>query len=187
VRSTQRVTPTPRNATGSEEQLTLRDGSRAAMHTRWITSAVNLCHLGWASRAPEGCSTRMAGACLLVGLPVTAAKIWWSGPAAICVFVVTLTAYVTFANRYVGRHGQSRDAVTPRPGSRARTDATPARATRDRARNCSFSVASAFTVPDHSSLTSASATIQHSDGAGAALRFATSRGVAAGCCLLRMR
>jgi hypothetical protein len=31
----------------------------------------------------------MVGAWLLVGLPVIAARIWWSGPAAIVVFVVT--------------------------------------------------------------------------------------------------
>jgi hypothetical protein len=48
--------------------------------------------------------TRMVGAWLLVGLPVIAARIWWSGPAAIVVFVVTLTAYVTAANRYVRHH-----------------------------------------------------------------------------------
>lgn len=48
--------------------------------------------------------TRMVGAWLLVGLPVIAARIWWSAPVAIGVFVVTLTAYVTAANRYVRHH-----------------------------------------------------------------------------------
>jgi hypothetical protein len=50
--------------------------------------------------------TRMVGAWLLVGLPVIAARIWCSGPAAIAVFVVTLTAYVAAANRYVRRHSR---------------------------------------------------------------------------------
>ncbi len=46
----------------------------------------------------------MVGAWLLVGLPVIAARIWWSAPAAIVVFLVTVTAYVTLAMRYVRRH-----------------------------------------------------------------------------------
>jgi hypothetical protein len=66
-------------------------------------SAVNDVPRWFGERSARGMLTRMVGAWLLVGLPVVAARIWWSGPAAIAVFVVTLTAYVTAANRYV-RH-----------------------------------------------------------------------------------
>jgi hypothetical protein len=48
--------------------------------------------------------TRMVGAWLVVGLPVIAARIWWSVAAAIVVFVGTVSAYVTFAVRYMRRH-----------------------------------------------------------------------------------
>jgi len=48
--------------------------------------------------------TRMVGSWLLVGLPVIAARLWWSPAGAIAVFVVTLTAYVTFAVRYMRGH-----------------------------------------------------------------------------------
>ncbi|MGI8505752.1 MAG: hypothetical protein ACR2MK_02915 [Solirubrobacteraceae bacterium] len=44
------------------------------------------------------------GAWLLVGLPVIAARIWWSAAAAIAVFVVTVTMYVAAAVRYMHRH-----------------------------------------------------------------------------------
>ena len=50
--------------------------------------------------------TRMVGAWLLIGLPVIASRIWWSVPAAIAVFVLTLSAYVTYAVRYMRRHGR---------------------------------------------------------------------------------
>jgi hypothetical protein len=49
--------------------------------------------------------TRMVGAWLLVGLPLIVARIWWSVPAAIAVFLVTLTMYVTATIRYLRRHG----------------------------------------------------------------------------------
>ncbi len=49
--------------------------------------------------------TRMIGAWLLVGLPLIAARIWWSVPAAIIVFLVTLTMYLTATIRYLHRHG----------------------------------------------------------------------------------
>jgi hypothetical protein len=58
----------------------------------------------FAERSARGILTRMIGAWLLIGLPVIAARIWWSVPAAIAVFVVTLSAYVTFAVRYMRRH-----------------------------------------------------------------------------------
>lgn len=50
--------------------------------------------------------TRMVGAWLVVGLPVIAARIWWSVTVAIVVFVGTVSAYVTFAVRYMRRHSR---------------------------------------------------------------------------------
>ena len=69
-------------------------------------SAVNHVPRWFGERSTRGVLTRMVGAWLLVGLPVIAARVWWSVPAAIVVFVVTLTAYVTAANRYVRHHGR---------------------------------------------------------------------------------
>ena len=46
----------------------------------------------------------MVGAWILVGLPVIAARVWWSPAAAIAIFVVAVTMYVTLAMRYVHRH-----------------------------------------------------------------------------------
>ena len=46
----------------------------------------------------------MVGAWLFVGLPVIAARIWWSAAAAIAVFVVTVTIYVAASLRYIHRH-----------------------------------------------------------------------------------
>jgi hypothetical protein len=54
--------------------------------------------------------TRAVGAWLLVGLPVVAARIWWSVVAAIAVFVVTVTVYVAAAVRYMRRHGHGADS-----------------------------------------------------------------------------
>jgi hypothetical protein len=71
-----------------------------------IMSAVNHVPDWFGERSVRGMLTRMVGAWLLVGLPVIAARIWWSGRAAIAVFVVMLTAYVTAANRYMRRHGR---------------------------------------------------------------------------------
>jgi hypothetical protein len=48
--------------------------------------------------------TRMVGAWLLVGLPVIAARIWWSAAAAVAVFVATVTIYVAAAVRSMRRH-----------------------------------------------------------------------------------
>lgn len=50
--------------------------------------------------------TRAVGAWLLVGLPVIAARIWWSVAAAITIFMVAVTIYVTAAVRYKHRHPQ---------------------------------------------------------------------------------
>ncbi|MGH3602231.1 MAG: hypothetical protein ACRDQH_18455 [Pseudonocardiaceae bacterium] len=66
-------------------------------------SAVNHLSYWFGEPSVRGMLTRMVGAWLLVGLPVIAARIRWSGPAAIGVFVVTVTAYITFVNRYVRR------------------------------------------------------------------------------------
>lgn len=75
-------------------------------------SAVNHVPYWFGERSARGMLTRMVGAWVIVGLPVIAARIWWSAPAAIGVFVVTLTAYVTFAHRYVRRHGRQ-SSTTP--------------------------------------------------------------------------
>jgi hypothetical protein len=48
--------------------------------------------------------TRPVGAWILIGLPVVAATIWWSVPAALTIFVVGVTVYVTAAVRYMRRH-----------------------------------------------------------------------------------
>jgi cobalamin biosynthesis protein CobD/CbiB len=58
----------------------------------------------FAERTVRGMLTRMVGAWVLIGLPVIAARIWWSVPAAIAIFVVTLTTYVTLSVRYMHRH-----------------------------------------------------------------------------------
>jgi membrane protein implicated in regulation of membrane protease activity len=50
--------------------------------------------------------TRAAGAWLLVGLPVIAARLWWSPTGAIGVFAVTVTVYVVAARRYMRQHDQ---------------------------------------------------------------------------------
>ncbi|MEA2275800.1 MAG: hypothetical protein QOI62_3339 [Solirubrobacteraceae bacterium] len=47
---------------------------------------------------------RMVGAWLLVGLPVIAARVWWSACAAIAVFVVAVTVYVAAARGFMSRH-----------------------------------------------------------------------------------
>ena len=47
--------------------------------------------------------TRAAGAWVLVGLPVIAARLWWSVLAALVVFGVSLTLYVTVALRFMRR------------------------------------------------------------------------------------
>lgn len=55
-------------------------------------------------RSARGLFTRWVGSVLFVGLPVIAARLWWSAAAAIVVFVVTLVAYVAVAVRYKRRH-----------------------------------------------------------------------------------
>ncbi|PZS06818.1 MAG: hypothetical protein DLM64_15820 [Solirubrobacterales bacterium] len=58
----------------------------------------------FAERSARGMLTRAVGAWLLVGLPVIAARIWWSVAAAVTVFVVTVTLYVAASVRYMHRH-----------------------------------------------------------------------------------
>jgi hypothetical protein len=58
----------------------------------------------FAERSVRGMLTRAAGAWVLVGLPLIAARIWWSVAAAIAVFVVALTMYLAAAVRYMHRH-----------------------------------------------------------------------------------
>jgi hypothetical protein len=60
----------------------------------------------FAERSAKGMLTRAAGSWMLVGLPVIAARIWWSVAAAIAVFVVAVTIYVAAAVRYTHRHRQ---------------------------------------------------------------------------------
>ena len=62
----------------------------------------------FAERSSRGIVTRGIGAWLLVGLPVIAARIWWSVGAAIIIFVVTVTIYVASAVRYMRRHPEPR-------------------------------------------------------------------------------
>ena len=59
---------------------------------------------GFAERSAKGTLTRAVGAWLFIGLPVIAARIWWSVVAAITIFVVTLTIYVAAAVGYTYRH-----------------------------------------------------------------------------------
>ena len=60
----------------------------------------------FAERTARGMLVRAVGAWVLVGLPVIAARIWWSVAAAIAVFVVTVTVYVSAAVRYMHQHGR---------------------------------------------------------------------------------
>jgi hypothetical protein len=62
---------------------------------------------GWfAERSAMGMLTRAVGAWLVVGLPVIAARLWWTVAGAIVVFVVAVTIYVAAANRYMRRYRQ---------------------------------------------------------------------------------
>jgi fatty acid desaturase len=62
----------------------------------------------FAERSAGGMLTRAAGAWLLVGLPVIAARVWWSPTAAIGVFAVTVTVYVAVARSYMHQHDRQR-------------------------------------------------------------------------------
>jgi phage shock protein PspC (stress-responsive transcriptional regulator) len=58
----------------------------------------------FAERSARGALTRAAGAWVLVGLPIVAARLWWSVSAALSIFVVGVTVYVVAAVRYMRRH-----------------------------------------------------------------------------------
>ena len=52
----------------------------------------------------KGALTRAAVAWVLITPVVAAAKIWWSGTAAVVVFLVGVTIYITFAVPYRRHH-----------------------------------------------------------------------------------
>jgi hypothetical protein len=58
----------------------------------------------FAERSAKGVLMRAVGAWFLVGLPVIAARIWFSAAAAIAVFVLAVLMYVAATTRYVHRH-----------------------------------------------------------------------------------
>jgi hypothetical protein len=58
----------------------------------------------FAETSVEGTLTRAAVAWVLITPAVAAAKIWWSGTAALVVFLVGVTIYVVVAVRYRRRH-----------------------------------------------------------------------------------
>jgi uncharacterized membrane protein YoaK (UPF0700 family) len=60
----------------------------------------------FAERIPRGIFTRAAGAWVLIGLPIIAARQWWSAQAALTIFVVGVTMYVAAVTRYMHRHSQ---------------------------------------------------------------------------------
>jgi phosphatidylglycerophosphate synthase len=62
----------------------------------------------FAERSARGMLTRAVGAWILIGLPIVAARIWGSVPAALTVFIVGVTIYVTAARRYMRRHRHSK-------------------------------------------------------------------------------
>jgi hypothetical protein len=52
----------------------------------------------------KGALTRAAVAWVLITPAVAAAKIWWSGTAALVVFLVGVPIYIVIAGRYVRGH-----------------------------------------------------------------------------------
>jgi len=58
----------------------------------------------FAETSVKGALTRAAVAWVLVTPAVAAAKIWWSGTAALVVFLVGVTIYIVVAVRYRRRH-----------------------------------------------------------------------------------
>jgi hypothetical protein len=65
----------------------------------------------FAQRSLAGALTRAAVAWILITPAVVAAKIWWSGAAALVVGVVGVGLYVAIAVRYL-RHRESRARAT---------------------------------------------------------------------------
>ncbi len=58
----------------------------------------------FAETSVKGALTRAAVAWVLITPAVAAAKIWWSGTAALVVFLVSVTIYVVVAVRYRRSH-----------------------------------------------------------------------------------
>ncbi len=58
----------------------------------------------FAERSARGAITRMVGAWLAVGVPVVAARVWWSWEAALVIFVVAVAAYVAASHHYMRHH-----------------------------------------------------------------------------------
>jgi membrane protein YdbS with pleckstrin-like domain len=58
----------------------------------------------FAETSVQGALTRAAVAWVLITPAVAAAKIWWSGTAALVVFLVGVTIYIVVAVRYRRRH-----------------------------------------------------------------------------------
>jgi hypothetical protein len=59
----------------------------------------------FAERSLRGALTRASIAWVLITPAVAAAKIWWSGTAALIVGVMGVSVYVALAVRYLRRHG----------------------------------------------------------------------------------
>ena len=59
----------------------------------------------FAQTSARGALTRAAVAWVLITPAVAAAKIWWSGTAALVVGLVGVTIYIAVAVRYRRRHG----------------------------------------------------------------------------------
>jgi hypothetical protein len=59
----------------------------------------------FAQTSVKGAATRAAVAWVLITPMVAAAKIWWSGTAALVVFLVGVPVYIALAVRYWRRHG----------------------------------------------------------------------------------
>jgi len=49
---------------------------------------------------------RASGAWVLIGLPVIAARLWWSVPAALVIAILGIAEYVMAARGYMRRHRQ---------------------------------------------------------------------------------
>jgi hypothetical protein len=60
----------------------------------------------FAERSARGTLAVGSGAWVLIGLPVTAARLWWSVPAALVIAIVGIAAYVSAARGYMRRHRQ---------------------------------------------------------------------------------
>jgi hypothetical protein len=58
----------------------------------------------FAETTAKGALTRASVAWVLITPAVAAAKIWWSGTAALVVFLVGVTIYIVVAVRYRRRH-----------------------------------------------------------------------------------